>query len=61
MDYALALSRNLKSGQRLRVHLAADTGMGRLGWWLTEDTLEPVCREMLAIAALPGLYVEHAI
>ena len=58
MDYALALSRNLKSGQRLRVHLAADTGMGRLGWWLTEDTLEPVCREMLAIAALPGLYAE---
>ena len=57
-DYAQSLSRGLKSGQRLCIHLAADTGMGRLGWWLTEDTLESVCQEMQDAAELPGLYPE---
>jgi len=52
-DYALALSERIKdSGKKLRVHLAIDTGMGRIGLENAEDALR--------VAKMPELSIEGA-
>ena len=41
-------------GGKVKVHLKADTGMGRIGFALRTD-FDAAIREMLAVCALPGL------
>ncbi len=50
-----ALSAALAPGQRLKIHLKLDTGMGRLGFPAGE---EDALREAAAVMALPGLETE---
>ena len=63
LDTARALSEQAAgSGDRLKVHLKVDTGMGRLG--ILTDAHRPVApadaaiREVTKMAALPGLQLE---
>lgn len=59
LDYARALARCLREGDRtLAVHLAVDTGMGRLGWWIEPETIPAVCGELLQVGRLRELRVE---
>ena len=44
----------VKAGGRVKIHLKADTGMGRIGFALRTD-FDAAIREMLAVCALPGL------
>ena len=46
----------IAAGGRVRVHLKADTGMGRIGFALRTD-FDAAIREMCAVCALPGLEV----
>ena len=50
-----ALSAALRSGERLRIHLKLDTGMGRLGFRVQDET---ALREAAAVAQLPNLDAE---
>ena len=57
--YSLAQARALSeaavaAGGRVRIHLKADTGMGRIGFALRTD-FDAAIREMLEACALPGL------
>lgn len=45
-------------GKRLRVHLKADTGMGRLGFLCDEEHLDESAAVLAEIARLPGLEAE---
>lgn len=44
----------LSLGKKAKVHIAVDTGMGRIGFMPTEESADAVAE----IAALPGLFVE---
>ena len=44
----------VKAGGRVKIHLKADTGMGRIGFALRTD-FDAAIREMLAVCELPGL------
>ena len=44
----------VKAGGRVKIHLKADTGMGRIGFALRTD-FDAAIREMLEACALPGL------
>ena len=44
----------VKAGGRVKIHLKADTGMGRIGFALRTD-FDAAVREMLAVCELPGL------
>ena len=46
----------LSLGQKATVHLAIDTGMSRIGWMPTRESLD----EIALVCALPGLLVEGA-
>ena len=50
-----ALSAALRGGERLRIHLKLDTGMGRLGFRVQDET---ALREAAAAAQLPNLDAE---
>ena len=50
-----ALSAALRGGERLRIHLKLDTGMGRLGFRVQDET---ALREAAAVAQLPNLDAE---
>ena len=52
-----ALSAALRGGERLRIHLKLDTGMGRLGFRVQDET---ALREAAAVAQLPNLDAEGA-
>ena len=55
VDEAKLLSEKaLSMGKRAAVHIAVDTGMGRIGFPVTEDAADAVAE----IAALPGLVAE---
>ena len=55
MAQAQALSTAaLAAGGKVKIHLKADTGMGRIGFALRTD-FDAAIREMLAVCALPGL------
>ena len=51
-----ALSAALRGGKRLRIHLKLDTGMGRLGFRVQDET---ALREAAAVAQLPNLDAEE--
>lgn len=54
-DTAKALSEAaVKTGQKAKVHVKIDTGMGRLGFYPDENNLEIIRK----IASLPGIYLE---
>ncbi|MBR6208250.1 MAG: alanine racemase [Oscillospiraceae bacterium] len=55
LEQGRALSAALLPGQRLKIHLKLDTGMGRLGFPAREET---AFREAAAVMALPGLETE---
>lgn len=56
-EYGQALAAAaVQAGGRVRVHLKADTGMGRIGFALRSG-FDAAVREMLACCALPGLEV----
>lgn len=58
-ETARALSAALsKSGERLTVHIKADTGMSRLGFLADEGHLEEAAREIAGVGGLPGLHCE---
>ena len=44
----------VKAGGKVKIHLKADTGMGRIGFALRTD-FDAAIREMLAVCDLPGL------
>ena len=44
----------VRAGSRVKVHLAADTGMGRIGFALRTD-FDKAIAEMVAVCKLPGL------
>ena len=44
----------VKAGGKVKIHLKADTGMGRIGFALRTD-FDAALREMLAVCELPGL------
>ncbi len=52
----------VRAGKKLKIHVKVDTGMGRLGFFYTEDdeeaALERVGGEIAALCALPGLEAE---
>ena len=50
-----ALSAALRGGERLKIHLKLDTGMGRLGFRVQDET---ALREAAAVAQLPNLDAE---
>lgn len=59
LEYAVALTQHLDKGSApLAIHLGVDTGMGRLGWWICQDTILAVCADIQKICHLPGLRVE---
>ncbi len=54
-DYAKVLSKEgVELNKRVKIHIAVDTGMGRIGFLPCEDTLE----EVYAISKLPNIDVE---
>lgn len=54
-DYAKVLSKEgVELNKRVKIHIAVDTGMGRIGFLPCEDTLE----EVYAISKLPNIEVE---
>ena len=55
LDKARALSAALRQGQKLKIHLKLDTGMGRLGFRAAD---EEALREAAEAATLPGLVCE---
>lgn len=58
-ETALALSRCAREADKpITVHLAADTGMGRLGLFCGEGELPAAVEEMESLFALPGLVWE---
>lgn len=55
LDYARELSKIAKTmGKKAKVHIAVDTGMGRLGFLPTEESLN----EILELCSLEGILVE---
>ena len=59
LDYAEAMSqRAMKNGRQLSVHIKIDTGMGRLGWYASPETLWEIQKDVLRLARLPGLRTE---
>ncbi len=48
----------LKADKSLKIHIKVDTGMSRLGFSCSEDTVESSVEEIAAAAALPGLDAE---
>ena len=58
LEYAKALCEYADVADPLSIHIAVDTGMGRLGWWLEEKTMQHVCDEVCQINAMPQLYIE---
>jgi len=49
----------VRLGKTMKIHLKADTGMTRLGWFCgTPEALGRTAEEMAAAAALPGLEAE---
>ena len=55
LEKGRALSAALAPGQKLKIHLKLDTGMGRLGFPARE---EDALREAAAVTVLPGLETE---
>ena len=55
LEKAVALSRNLRCGQRLKIHIKLDTGMGRIGFAAGEDAGIEAAAEA---AQQPGLVPE---
>lgn len=54
-EQALAMSKAaILAGSKVKVHLAADTGMGRIGFALRTD-FDKAIEEMVAVCKLPGL------
>ena len=54
-EQAVAMSKAaVLAGSRVKVHLAADTGMGRIGFALRTD-FDKAIAEMVAVCKLPGL------
>lgn len=54
-EYAYALSRVAQSKEKIiKVHIAIDTGMGRIGFLPTEESIQEVCR----ISKLPNIEIE---
>lgn len=59
LAYAELLSKQLaEKGKKAAIHIKIDTGMGRLGWYATEQTLDNIQAELLELAKLPGLQIE---
>lgn len=57
-EHAKALSESNKSGKKVRIHAAIDTGMGRIG--LICDDIQKCADEFEKMYALPGIDVEGA-
>ncbi len=55
LEKGKALSAALAPGQTLKIHIKLDTGMGRLGFTVREET---ALAEAAAVMALPGLETE---
>ena len=55
LEKGKALSAALAPGQKLKIHIKLDTGMGRLGFTVREET---ALAEAAAVTALPGLETE---
>ncbi|OPJ65101.1 alanine racemase [Clostridium oryzae] len=54
-DYALELSKRAKNyGMNIKIHIALDTGMGRIGFLMDEKSVEDVYK----ISKLPNLVIE---
>lgn len=59
LSYAELLSKQLvEKGKKAAIHIKIDTGMGRLGWYATEQTIDSIQEELLELAKLPGLQIE---
>lgn len=64
LDEARALDAALPAGQRLRIHIKVDTGMGRLGIFTGDDGLADAdIREILAMSCFEaeGLFTHFAV
>jgi len=55
-EHAKAMSDAITDGQKLRVHIKIDTGMGRIG--LKHDTVSGYCDEIEKIISLENIVVE---
>ena len=59
LDTARALSQAaVQAGQRLKIHVKADTGMSRLGFLCDEAHMAGAAEDIAALYLLPGLDVE---
>ncbi len=56
LSYARELCQNIPDGKKLRVHVAIDTGMTRIG--LHSDSIDEIISDMLKILSLKGLSVD---
>jgi len=58
LEYARELSASLQEGERLPVHIKADTGMGRIGFDCVNRKIEELCGEIRQVKALSNLDAE---
>lgn len=56
LSYAEELCQNIPKGKKLKVHIAVDTGMTRIG--LHNDSIDGIISDMLKILSLKGLSVD---
>lgn len=50
LEYAKALAGTLRDANgQLSVHIAVDTGMGRLGWWVQRESIPEICNDIVRI------------
>ena len=59
LEYARALSdHGSGAAEPIAVHFKVDTGMGRLGWYISPDTIDEVAADIAQACSLPRLSAE---